>query len=426
MLVKKNVKPCDDNCIYQNFNYLTNYSSCICPIISNDYNEMAKEKIIEIIRDNFEEIDSLWKLIERGNLKYVKCILSSFKNYNRKKHNFLFYISLALLITGIIFMIRYYKYDHKKILVLYEEIETQKKKELTKKEINEIEEKNIPYSDENIPTRNNDNINNELNPVESTNINLNIDNRDDKDDPDYSKMDYTDAKRNDNRNCCEIYFNYFSKKSLFGIECESRKYSLFFTNIIMILICISFHSYFFISAVLYSDYYVSKRNKYKGEIARIGLIAYIFINELQRIFLTLTLSFMVIKIVRWILYEKSIEYLDKLKTEDFTFERVNFIKNFYSCKSYIIHGLIIICHCFYSYFILIFGNINSNSQVDLIFSMLIFFAFYLVFCYLYALIITILRLISLKCKCAQCKKAQINCYKCKACSYKLSVYISDL
>lgn len=62
MLVKKNIKPCDDNCIYQSFNYLTNYSSWVCPIISNDYDEMAKEKIMEKIRDKvFIEINGEWE-----------------------------------------------------------------------------------------------------------------------------------------------------------------------------------------------------------------------------------------------------------------------------------------------------------------------------------------------------------------------------
>ena len=395
MLVKKNIKPCDDNCIYQSFNYLTNYSSCVCPIILNDYDEMAKEKIMEKIRDNVEEIDNLLKLMENGNLKYFKCLLRSFKYYNRKKHNFLIYFSLASLIIGIIFMIKYFIYDHKKILDEYAKIETQKKKE---KEQNEIEE--IHSNNENITISNNDNINRETNLSESTNSSSsNRDNIDDRDDPDYSQMDYNYAIEKDNRGFCEIHISYFRKKSFFDIEVESRKYPSFLSNIISIIICISFHTYFFISAVLYSDYYVSKRYLYKGEIARLGLIAYIFINELDRIFLTLSLSFVVIKIIRWILYEKSIEYLDKLKTEDFTLERVIFIKKFYNGKCYVFHAILLLSHCLYSYFILIFGNINSNSQLDLIFSLIISVFFYFVFCHLYAFLITILRVISLECKC---------------------------
>ena len=73
LLAKENIKPCDDNCIDQSFNSLTNYSTCTCLIIPKSYEEKANEKILEKIRDNIKEIDSLYKLLDKGNFKYFKC-----------------------------------------------------------------------------------------------------------------------------------------------------------------------------------------------------------------------------------------------------------------------------------------------------------------------------------------------------------------
>ena len=79
LLAKENIKPCDDNCIYQSFNFSNNYSTCICFIIQKNYEEMTNEIILEKIRDNIEEINSLYKLLDKGNYKYFKCLIKSFK-----------------------------------------------------------------------------------------------------------------------------------------------------------------------------------------------------------------------------------------------------------------------------------------------------------------------------------------------------------
>ena len=133
LLAKENIKPCDDNCIYQSFNFSTNYSTCICFIIQKNYEEMTNEIILEKIRDNIKEIDSLFKLLVKGNLKYFKCFIKSFKYTKYKKHNFLAYISSAFFIIGIIFTILYFRKDHNKIIAKYNNKINGKDEEMDKK-----------------------------------------------------------------------------------------------------------------------------------------------------------------------------------------------------------------------------------------------------------------------------------------------------
>ena len=126
LLSKENIKPCDDNCIYQSFNFATNYSTCICFIIQKNYEELINEIILEKIKDNFEEMDSLNKLLNKGNVKYFECFIKSFKYIKFKKLNFLAFISLAFSIFGIIFTKLYFSKNHDNIIAKYKKIEKDK------------------------------------------------------------------------------------------------------------------------------------------------------------------------------------------------------------------------------------------------------------------------------------------------------------
>ena len=52
-------------------------------MISNNDKEI--NKVMEKMKDNNEAIETLYKLLENGNLKYFKCLINSFKNQKEKK-----------------------------------------------------------------------------------------------------------------------------------------------------------------------------------------------------------------------------------------------------------------------------------------------------------------------------------------------------
>ena len=213
------------------------------------------------------------------------------------------------------------------------------------------------------------------------------------------------------RNICLMFFNIFFEKMCFGmdIDCKNLKFLIF---IKIILAIFSIHTYLFISALLFSDKYISERYLYKEKIEGIGHFTYILINELKRIINTFLLSLITTKILRWILYEKSYEYLNKFSENNFTLERLKLIKGFYICKSYFFLIIILIIQFIYSYFIIIFGNINSNTQLDLIISMALSLMIYFGVCFLFAIIISFLRNLSLTCKLIFV--------------YQIAIYISNL
>ena len=105
MLLFKN-EPCDNGCSFLNFNYTTNYSTCLCKIHDEDEDI---DVLNEIIKNN-EYIEKFYKLIDKGNWKYFKCYKQAFIIQNKnEKHNWIRYISLTLILFVIIFQILYYK-----------------------------------------------------------------------------------------------------------------------------------------------------------------------------------------------------------------------------------------------------------------------------------------------------------------------------
>ena len=302
---------------------------------------------------------------------------------------------------GIFFTILYFKKDHDKIIDKYnnkinindEEIEIKTTTTIS----NPIKKKTRLNLNLNF-NRNNTNNNKDINSQEKIKNNK----YNEKDSvKDYSNLNYKEALEKDKRNIFIMFCNIFFEKICFGmdIDCKNLKYCSILKFIKIILIFFSIHTYLFISAFLFSDKYISERYLYKGKIEGIGHFTYILINEIERIINTFLMSLIIIKILRWILYEKSYEYLDKLSKNKFTLKRLKLIKGFYICKSYFFLIIILFVQLIYLYFILIFGNINSYTQLDLIFSMILSLMIYIGFCLVFAIIISILRKISLECGC---------------------------
>ena len=146
ILLFKNEKPCDNGCTFLNFNYTTNYSSCLCKILDEDNKINFLNKINEKIKGN-DWIEKFNQLLEKGNLKYFKCYKQALNIKNKnEKHNWIRYIIFILIIIVIILQILYCKSD--KNLLSNDE---------NKSKIEELKNKN-KIKNENKSTNNNNSI----------------------------------------------------------------------------------------------------------------------------------------------------------------------------------------------------------------------------------------------------------------------------
>ena len=308
LLAIKYKAPCDDDCIFQSFNYTTNYSTCLCQIKDDD-EKSIKDKIIEEINQN-DKIKQLKKLLNDGNLKYFKCFFYIFKI--KKKNNWLIYISLFHLILQIISIILYYKKNHNIILKEYDEIiekvknhknlndnesiksqKTNTNKIDKKKQLILIEKdikyaksseskliktnKNLTYNRESLQMQNNKYINDQINfsekndniPQNIQNLNTNPNTYSEKNQNiikgnDNSKINFQISKNNDQRKFCVIFCNNLNSNSILIINNIKNSNKKFFPAFLIILLYnISFHTYLFFNAILFSDKYISERNQYK-------------------------------------------------------------------------------------------------------------------------------------------------------------------
>ena len=101
LLVRKIVKPCDENCEYKDFNASTNYSTCICPISFPDHKNNLQHIINEKIKEN-EVAKSFYELLEKGNWKYLKCMkyIDNWKSLKCPISFFICLISFILLLIS--------------------------------------------------------------------------------------------------------------------------------------------------------------------------------------------------------------------------------------------------------------------------------------------------------------------------------------
>jgi len=397
LLLNKNKKPCDDNCFFQNFDYKTSYSTCICPI-KDEKEDDIKDKIKEELKEN-EIIDKFYKLLDKGNFKYLKRFSRIYQKSFKQRHNWIIYLSISNIIIEIVSVILYYKKNYKSTIKEYE-----KKLQIKKSNVNNSYDKKnythikaIKYSSRNIIDFNETTT---TNPNEDFSENYSGKKKLDKEKKNkqkysinYSELNYPQALMQDNRNFCTIFFGFYIAKCLLGINIINVG-TVFYPLFLMIIeLNIFLHTYFFINAILFSDKYISFRYSYKEKIG----ILFIIINEYDRIFFVFIVSFFILKIIRWLLDTQS--GLNKaeqfLHAKKFVKE-IKTLKTIFKCKSIFSNIVIFLLHLFYAYFILIFGNINSYTQIALFFSTIISLITYCIIWGFIRLISSFLRVLSIK------------------------------
>jgi hypothetical protein len=236
-LVSKIIKPCDNNCKYIDFNFTSNYSTCICPIdLPNN-----KRYIDNQIKDAVKETDigkNLDILLQHANLKYIRCSNNLWKiNYSYFFFVILFIVFIAFVV---ILSIKYYK--------------------CLKKPKNENENEN--QKNESVSSDEKQDINNVI----------------------IHKDIKTKNSIKNNKNF-DIHQN-LKEKLLHGIFKE--QYVLF--------IILLFITYFFFNVFLFTDKYISVRYSYKTDIS----FPYIIFAEISRISVATFCCFFVLKYIKWI------------------------------------------------------------------------------------------------------------------------------
>ena len=96
LLVSKYKSPCDEGCSFQNFNYDTNYSTCLCPI-----KDIGDKNLLDVTLEEIKKNEYV-KLLNNSNLKYLKCYKSIFKKFPNQSFNWIKYLSISILMLYII------------------------------------------------------------------------------------------------------------------------------------------------------------------------------------------------------------------------------------------------------------------------------------------------------------------------------------
>ena len=460
MLQFKNVKPCDDGCTFLNFDYNTNYSTCLCKIYDEDNDINLLNEVYEKFKDN-DWIEKLNQLLDKGNWKYFGCFKQAFKTNKKEKHNWIRYISSIFIISVIILHILSVK------KLFFDENNKSKKEETKKnfknlynninkaytisikneKDISEIISKDtkntgltildeIELSDDNDDdNEENNNNNNNINKTDNKNDNKisniatskrgiisekplknNYISNDIKNNISDKKKSYKSKKSETDKSNGNDNFKINNKGLkekwikiiyiLTSINLEQDLLSLYNALIIYIL---SVHNFIFYNAFLFSDKTISARYylKHKHEIK------YLLTKEFDRILLVFIICKIINKIFIFVLdaSNDSLNFVKKIENEmNYTKEKeiiivnnkniinddiaeitiknsnenetekvINSIIKSYKFKIIAIQVTVIFIQIVCLYFFLIFGNVNPNIQLSLLWSSLSSFGIYILF-----------------------------------------------
>lgn len=175
---------------------------------------------------------------------------------------------------------------------------------------------------------------------------------------------------------------------------------------------ILFHTLLFTNAFLFNDNYITDFNL--GKIK--NNLEYIFVKETKRLIIVSFFCFCIIRLLFWFFSgQEKLEEAEQLLNDNLKekyIKRIEKLRNIFQIKNIIGQILVYILHIIYTYFFLIFGNINSHIQIHLFITMIISIVFYIVFYFVFysiiCLIISIARSCSLKRESEFCN----DCSKC--------------
>ena len=206
----------------------------------------------------------------------------------------------------------------------------------------------------------------------------------------YSEMNFPKSWKKDKREFCEIFCDLF-------LIYKNLDTELFPISLIIIMLNISFHTFFFVNAFLFNDNYITDMNlsEIKTEFE------YILVKEIGRLLILVSfLCFCIIRLLFWLFsgqenLEDAKQLLNYGLKKDKYISRIEMLKKIFNLKNKIGFFIVCVLHIVYIYFFLIFGNINSHIQVHLLITMVLSFVFYLGLYIIICFIISILRFLAL-------------------------------
>ena len=377
LLANKAKLLCDNNCDFVNFDFIKNYSVCICKM-SEEGNTISEELLKQF--EDLELIEKIKKFFDsEGNWKYYFCY-KIFKQPEVIKKNWIIYLHIIFLSTELVFFSIYFCKYFNKIRNIYINI-------IRNLNINNIEV--FIYNNEN-------NINN--NQIE-------ID--------DEITENYFQAQ-NENISFKLTLWKYIKEKILFfSLFIKNNNFEPFIFKLIKLIIFIE--NYYYISTFLFTDKYISSIKYWKEK-----KYEYTFTSEFNRNVYIIILC-IVLNTIIFLFFDglnRLKEAINAHKNENLNDEkfkiRVIYLKNIFFIKFIIGFIVVIILHIVYLYFFIIFGTLFYNSQK---YVLILFFSSitgYFILYFLIILIAMILRFISLE------FRYQIFEY-----IFKLSIFIAD-
>jgi len=369
-LLKRNQKPCDDGCIFISFDFETNYSTCKCKILNEEKNDIKTESIKQI--EKLELIENTKELIKDGNLKYLTC----YKIFSAINISYLYsaqviyplIILILIILEIVLFGIFFYK-NNRKIINSY----INKKREV--KIVNTISEK--------------------------SHLAINLNNN--KDDENLISESYTYSRKNFslyNNNLINYFFKtyrtYLKNKIILFIFINKGKSEFNSKAFKFIKIIIFILNYLSITALLFNDNYISLRITIKE-----NELEHVLTKEFRRIILVFLLTQCINKIILFLFndqerLEENDEYLkDGINTKEY-FRKLDYLRNCFKIKFRLGFIFIFIFHISIIYYFIIFTYIYHNINLSLFIYFLLTIFLYIIFHFISFLIVTSIRLISLK------------------------------
>ena len=389
--LKSKIKLCDDNCKFLGVDYEKNYSLCECKMVDEYDKEIGVE---DFLKNNVPIIEKTAILKDKSNIIIFKCLSKT--KFDGK--NYIFYISLILIISHLILLFLFF-------YAFYKDIEEKIKTKFMKD--NKLNG-NINNEENNNTERNNEDSNkqqrlNLLNVGNKINVNKTINykikendtisifnenynpNIDDKDSNSNKNIIAVHSRKkilsrsvqivNDtNKNICTkniikekkikycsifrniLYNNLFEKFSF--VKNLFYEYIILSSQILLFLL----QSFLFWTGLLNTEEYITKRFDEKNTI---GFI-YILTNEFNKYFWTSILIVISFKTLKFFF-----NGIKSIKPDDL---KNTLIENFMlrqKIKIIFIEIIISILHIFFGIFLYIFGNIYPNNKNLLLISALI-------------------------------------------------------
>ena len=355
-LVNKTRNLCDEGCSFISFDYVYNYSLCECKI-TEENNNIPNEIKEQVMGSEFME--KIIEILKEGNFKYFLC-KKTISIDNFFKVNWIKIISILFNIIYIILLVLFFI----KVYKSFEEIFLNRLRNLY---LNREEDENNLIEDDNNNNNNNDD--------------------------DEITEDFHEAKMK-GIHFWRTYWIYLKQKLIiftFFIN-DGEFYSKIFK---FIQINIFLENCYFLNGLLLTEKYITFRKNFHGDEFQ-----YAITKEYKRLILIIVLYLFIDFINSYFFnfsskLEKADNIYKKYNNINEYKEKIRYLKKLSQIKLIIGFILVLIAQVAITFYISIFGIINSHSQIPYIIFYIITLVGFIIFYFIAFFFITFIRCISI-------------------------------